>query len=105
MGKKTVSDFIVTENIQLNATNFLLRFKAPETLPVIKPGQFVNIDIPGTDEIFLRRPFSVFEADYGNNILSVIVKILGRGSRKLTEVKKGDVVSIVYPLGRHFTYP
>src|SRR5690554_462517 len=99
MGKKTVSDFIVTENIQLNATNFLLRLQAPTALPVVKPGQFVNIEIPNTTEVFLRRPFSVFEVDYDNHILSIIIKILGRGSKKLTQAKAGDVISIVYPLG------
>lgn len=105
MGNKTVSDFIVTENIKLNETNYLLRLKAPDPLPIIKPGQFVNIEVKNTSEIFLRRPFSVFEMDYNKNILSVIIKILGRGSKKLTEVKAGDTISLIYPLGRHFTYP
>src|SRR5690606_25342446 len=105
MGKKTVSDFIVSDNIQLNETNFLIRLQAPSVLPVIKPGQFVNVDIKNATEIFLRRPFSVFEVDYNSNILSIIVKILGRGSKKLTEVKAGDIISLIYPLGKHFTYP
>lgn len=105
MGKKAVSDFIVTNNIKLNATNYLLRLKAPDSLPVINPGQFVNIEVKNSSEIFLRRPFSVFEVDYENNILSVIIKILGRGSKKLTETVPGDILSLLYPLGRHFTYP
>ncbi len=105
MGNKTVSDFIVTENIKLNDTNYLLRLKAPDPLPIIRPGQFVNIEVKNTSEIFLRRPFSVFEMDYDKNILSVIIKILGRGSKKLTEVIAGDTISLIYPLGRHFTYP
>lgn len=105
MEKKNVSDFIVSDNIKLNETNYLLRLKASDSLPVIKPGQFVNIEVNNTSEIFLRRPFSVFEMDYENNILSIIVKILGRGSKKLTETKPGELLSLVYPLGRHFTYP
>jgi dihydroorotate dehydrogenase electron transfer subunit len=105
MGKKTVSDFVVTENIQLNDTNFLLRLKAPDPLPEIKPGQFVNIEINDSSEVFLRRPFSVFEIDYNKNILSVIIKILGRGSKKLTQSKPGETISLIYPLGRHFTFP
>lgn len=105
MGNKKVSDFVVTDNIQLNETNYLIRLQAPSALPVIKPGQFVNVDINNATEVFLRRPFSVFEVDYKSNILSIIVKILGRGSKKLTEVKAGDILSLIYPLGRHFSYP
>jgi len=105
MGKKYVTAFVVTENIPLNQTNYLIRLRSPLPLPVIKPGQFVNVEIKNSSEIFLRRPFSVFEVDYRKNILSILVKILGRGSKKLTEVKPGDQVSLVYPLGKHFTYP
>ncbi|SHE38058.1 dihydroorotate oxidase B, electron transfer subunit [Mariniphaga anaerophila] len=105
MGKKSVSDFEVTDNIRLNATNFLIKLKAPGSLPVVKPGQFVNIDIKNSTEIFLRRPFSIFEVDYNRNTLSIIVKVLGRGSKKLTEIVPGEKLSIVFPLGRHFSYP
>jgi dihydroorotate dehydrogenase electron transfer subunit len=105
MNKKSVADFVVVENTPLNSTNFLIKLKAPSVLPEVSPGQFVNIDINGTDEIFLRRPFSIFEVDKGKNTLSLIVKILGRGSKKLTEIKAGDRCSLVFPLGKGFTIP
>jgi len=105
MANKTVANFTVIENTALNPTNFLIRLKASFTLPQIYPGQFVNIEVKNTNEIFLRRPFSVFEVDYENNVLSIIIKILGRGSLKLTELKVNDQVSLVLPLGKGFTYP
>lgn len=105
MSKKAVKDFFVVENTPLNSTNFLIKLKAPEKLPELHPGQFVNVEIKGTDEIFLRRPFSIYEVDYKANSLSLIVKILGRGSKKFTEIKKGDKCSVVYPLGKGFTFP
>ena len=105
MPKKFVTEFTVVENRALNATNFLLKVKAPSSLPQIKPGQFVNVEIPNSNEVFLRRPFSVFEIDYAENSLSMIVKILGRGSKTLTQINTGEKISIVYPLGKNFTYP
>jgi len=105
MSKKAVADFYVVANTPLNSTNFLLKLKSTSTLPTFKPGQFVNVDIKGTDEIFLRRPFSIFEVDYNENTLSLIVKILGRGSKKLTEIEVGEICSLVYPLGNGFTIP
>lgn len=105
MSTKFVQNFLVLKNTALNSTNYLIKLKSEKLLPEIKPGQFVNIEIRNTDEIFLRRPFSVFEVNYDENIISIIVKILGRGSKKLTEIKSGAELSIVYPLGKGFTKP
>ncbi|MCK3686057.1 dihydroorotate dehydrogenase electron transfer subunit [Maribellus sp. YY47] len=105
MTKKFVANFVVVENKPLNATNFLIKVKSDSTLPPIFPGQFVNVEINDSKEIFLRRPFSIFEVDQKENTLSMIVKILGRGSKKLTEIEPGNQVSLVYPLGKSFTYP
>ena len=105
MSKKAVADFTVAANTRLNNSNYLIKLIAPEPLPEISPGQFVNIDIKNAREIFLRRPFSVFEVDNSQNSLSIIVKILGRGSKVLTEITPGDKLSLIYPLGKGFTYP
>ncbi len=105
MGKKAVQDFIVIENRALNSSNFYIKLKSEFKLPDLRPGQFVNIDIKDSSEVFLRRPFSIFEVDASNNTIAIIVKVLGRGSKKLTEIKVGDVCNIVFPLGKGFTIP
>lgn len=105
MNKKEVRNLVVTENTALNATNFLIRLSSSEPLPTLLPGQFVNIEIKDSSEIFLRRPFSVFDTNYSQNSFSIIVKILGRGSKKLTEVRKGESLSVILPLGKGFTFP
>ncbi len=103
--EKAVNDFVVIENAALNATNFRLKLQSKTPLPGIRAGQFVNVEVKNSNEIFLRRPFSVFEVDYKANTLSLLVKILGRGSKKLTEVEAGEDISLVYPLGNGFTMP
>ncbi|QGY47100.1 dihydroorotate dehydrogenase electron transfer subunit [Maribellus comscasis] len=105
MSKKFVEEFKVVENIALNSSNFLIKLLSKKALPQIAPGQFVNVEVKNSKEIFLRRPFSVFEVDYTQNTMSLIVKILGRGSKKLTEAEDGDTINIVYPLGKSFSYP
>lgn len=105
MNKKEVRNLVVIENTALNTTNFLIRFSSTKPLPLLLPGQFVNIEIKDSSEIFLRRPFSVFDVDYNTNVFSIIVKILGRGSKKLTEIKVGATLSVILPLGKGFTYP
>lgn len=105
MPKKFVQDFQVIENAPLNKTNFLIKVRSEHQLPKILPGQFVNVEIKNSEEVFLRRPFSVFEVNETDSSISMIVKILGRGSEKLTHVQPGDTMSLVYPLGKSFTKP
>jgi len=103
--KKKVIDLLLIENKQLNKDNFLLKLKSPIALSDISPGQFVNIEIKEANEIFLRRPFSVLDVDYKDQTISLLIKILGRGSKKLTEARTGLQFSTILPLGKSFTIP
>ncbi len=105
MPKKFVTDFKVVENTALNSTNYLIKVKSESELPAIKPGQFANVEIKDAEEIFLRRPFSIFEVNHEENTLSMIIKILGRGSEKLTKIRVDSIISLVFPLGNGFTFP
>jgi len=105
MSKKEVTDFLVVENSPLNHSNFLIKIKSVNNLPQLFPGQFVNIEIPEEKEIFLRRPFSIFEVDYDNNSISLIIKILGKGSKRLTEINPGKILNVILPLGKGFSLP
>lgn len=103
--KKTVTDLLLLENKQLNKDNFLLKLQSPVPVSDIFPGQFVNVEIKEASEIFLRRPFSVLDVDYQLQTISLLVKILGRGSKKLTEARAGLKLSTILPLGKSFTLP
>lgn len=103
--KKTVIDLLLIENKQLNKDNFLLVLQSPQPISDIVPGQFMNVEIKEATEIFLRRPFSVLDVDYEKQTISLLVKILGRGSKKLTEAHAGQKISAILPLGNSFTLP
>lgn len=102
---KKVSDFIVTENIILNKDYFLIVAKSPDTMPEMFPGQFVDVRVENSQTTFLRRPFSINDVDYENNLIYILIQIVGDGSRKLSQLKKGDKIDMVYPLGNTFTMP
>ena len=105
MSSKEVRKLVVSENIALNATNFLIRLNSELPLPTVNPGQFINVEINDARDVFLRRPFSIFDIDNKENSMSIIVKILGKGSRKLTEIETGDSLSVIFPLGKGFSRP
>jgi dihydroorotate dehydrogenase electron transfer subunit len=103
--KKTVLDLLLIENKQLNKDNFLLKLQSPIPISEIFPGQFINVEIKSSSDIFLRRPFSILDVDYANHTISLLVKILGKGSKKLTETQAGQNISAIIPLGKSFTLP
>ncbi|WP_372772326.1 dihydroorotate dehydrogenase electron transfer subunit [Mangrovibacterium sp.] len=103
--KKTIQELLLVENKKLNHDNFRLVLQAENELPPIFPGQFVNVEIKKATEIFLRRPFSVLDVDPEKKQFSLLVKILGRGSKVFTEYQAGDKVSVIFPLGNGFSMP
>jgi dihydroorotate dehydrogenase electron transfer subunit len=63
------------------------------------PGQFVMISIPG-DKVFLRRPFGIAGLDEG--VAEICYKIVGKGTRALSETASGAVINVLGPCGRGF---
>lgn len=106
MNKKIVADHEVTEVKFLNDNNYIIRFKAPDTMPAILPGNFAEILIRNTEGVFLRRPFSILDVNYESRIISFYVKAIGKGTTALGENLPGDLVNLIYPLGNSFkSYP
>jgi dihydroorotate dehydrogenase electron transfer subunit len=105
MSRKAVTEFTVVQNQVLGNNLNLLVLRSENDLLPISAGQFVNIEIPNNPDVFLRRPFSVFDISTENNTLSVLVKVLGKSSYTLTRLEEGCKLSLVYPLGKGFTLP
>ncbi|MFV0366261.1 MAG: dihydroorotate dehydrogenase electron transfer subunit [Mangrovibacterium sp.] len=103
--KKTIRELILVENTQLNHDNFRLVLESDRSLPSIKSGQFVNVEVKKSTETFLRRPFSILDVDYEHNRITLLVKILGRASKVLTTYQVGEKISVVFPLGNGFSLP
>ncbi len=103
--RKAVTEFEVIRNSELNIHTRQLVLKCPDEMLPIVPGQFANIEIPGNREVFLRRPFSFFTVDQNRGELSLLVKVLGRGSKTLADIRAGEQLNLIYPLGKGFTPP
>ena len=102
---KTVEELTLIENKQLNHDNFQLVFQSEFDLYGIQPGQFVNVAITENKYVFLRRPFSFFDVDSTNNRFSLLIKILGKGTKTLASMQPGKKISVVFPLGKGFSSP
>lgn len=68
-----------------------------DTSPIICPGQFVNIKI---ESEFLRRPISI--CDYDENTLTLIYKVVGKGTSLMSSMQEGTWLDILIALGNGF---
>lgn len=101
--KKRIHDLRVMRNHRLTPDYFELELHAPEPLPEIFPGQFVEVLVEGSSNTFLRRPLSVHDVDYQRNTLNLLVEIVGEGTQTLAWLEEGDFLNVVYPLGNSFS--
>lgn len=99
---KYCKDFKVIENKTLTSTFYRLKLQYPETLPEIKAGQFVEVQMKESANVLLRRPISIHDVDTTKNQISLLVQIVGKGTKYLSTVKEGENLNIVFPLGNGF---
>ncbi|MBQ0113193.1 MAG: dihydroorotate dehydrogenase electron transfer subunit [Bacteroidales bacterium] len=99
---KKVENFIVEDNKVLNPHCFLLKLKSPVSLEDVKQGQFVNVEVKGVQDRILRRPISIHDVDVEEGYLYLVVQKIGKATKELSGVKKGETLSIVFPLGNGF---
>lgn len=102
-----VIDFTVRSNEQLNYQNNLIKV-APadnEALPDMFPGQFVQILVDNSPNIFLRRPISINFVDKEKNEMWLLIQQIREGTRKICETQAGETMNIIFPLGNSFTIP
>lgn len=92
--KQTV--FTVTENRNIAKNVFLMKLQG-DTSDITNPGQFVNIKIEG---LYLRRPISV--CDKEGDILTLIYKVVGEGTKELSVMKVNDKLDILTGLGNGY---
>lgn len=103
MFRKTIATFTVMQVHHLSSDTYIIHLQGEAPLPEVFAGQFAEVEVPGSSDVFLRRPLSIHAADRMKGLLSFYVKTVGKGTRRLSELLPGEKVSVVYPLGNQFT--
>ncbi|MGI6120424.1 MAG: dihydroorotate dehydrogenase electron transfer subunit, partial [Desulfosporosinus sp.] len=76
---------------------------------IAKAGQFVTVQVqnsslPSFDPL-LRRPISLAEISPDQDEITLLYRIQGRGTEILAQVRSGERLSILGPLGKGFSLP
>lgn len=90
------SIFEIKENTALTESVYKMVLSG-DISDITRPGQFVNILLDG---YFLRRPISVCDACDG--LLTLLYKVVGHGTEKMSAMKPGQKLDILTGLGNGY---
>lgn len=86
----------IVENTPLTSNVYRMVIEG-DTQWITRPGQFVNIEIEG---LYLRRPISV--CDYSESTVTLIYKVVGRGTEVMSRMTAGQTLDVLTGLGNGF---
>lgn len=104
MDKKQDCRFVITEHSELGKDIYLLKLRTEDLhLPLasMRAGQFVQVSVPGGITL-LRRPISICNYIAESGELWLLIARVGRGTRAILDLKVGDRLDIILPLGNGF---
>lgn len=90
------SIFTIRSNTALTDSVYKMVLEG-DTSAITAPGQFVNIRLEG---MFLRRPISV--CDYDERALTIIYKVVGKGTAAMAAMSAGEELDILTGLGNGY---
>lgn len=88
--------FEIKENIHLTDSVMKMTLLG-DTSAITACGQFINIKLDG---LFLRRPISVCDCD--KNSVTIIYKIVGRGTEQMSTMTAGEKLDVLTGLGNGY---
>ena len=86
----------VKENIALTDSVYKMVLTG-DTSGVTNCGQFVNLKLDG---LFLRRPISVCDCENGE--LTLVYKVVGKGTEQMSKMNGGEVLDVLTGLGNGY---
>ncbi|MEO5340687.1 MAG: dihydroorotate dehydrogenase electron transfer subunit [Magnetococcus sp. MYC-9] len=92
----------VVENRNLHDSMWFLRLHAPG-LEQAQAGQFIQLTCgPG---LTVPRPFSIWDSQPTEQCIDLLYRVVGKGSRRMTEWQPGFTTPLLGPLGCPFMSP
>ena len=90
------SIFTILSNTALTSSVYKMVLSG-DTSAITNCGQFVNIQLDG---LFLRRPISV--CDYDGETLTIVYKVVGKGTEAMSKMAPGTALDILTGLGNGY---
>ena len=98
-------EFRIVSNDKIAHGIFSLVIEAPELASAIKPGQFMNFEVPGNAQSLLRIPLSYARANADSGTVEVWYAVVGDGTERLSAMKPNDRSTVLGPGGHGWGVP
>jgi dihydroorotate dehydrogenase electron transfer subunit len=92
-----------SETTRLNSQFKLLTLQPVPEIIAPEPGQFYMIQTGTASDPLLKRPFSIYSMQH--NRLGFIYRIRGKGTTSLSQLREGDMLQVIGPLGNSYPEP
>ena len=92
----------VLSNREIAPDHFLMELESPFDLSKAHPGQFVMIRVSEGITPVLRRPFGICSMNIDGGSFTILYRVVGGGTKILSDMPEGMEVDILGPLGRGF---
>ncbi|MES9906308.1 MAG: dihydroorotate dehydrogenase electron transfer subunit [Sedimenticola sp.] len=95
-----LEDAEVLSHNAFDGDQHILRLQAPECAANARPGSFVHLQCaPGRP---LRRPISIMRTAPETGWIDLLYKVVGEGTRLLSDRRAGESISLMGPIGTPF---
>lgn len=81
---------------------FDMSLRCPGAASLAEPGQFLNLYCRNETRL-LPRPISICGIDKEKGNLRLVYRVAGAGTKEFSELKTGDILDLMGPLGHGFT--
>jgi dihydroorotate dehydrogenase electron transfer subunit len=97
----------IVGHVPVGAEYWRLTLAASAVARAAGPGQFVMLTIArqGDPAPVLPRPMAIYARDRAAGTIDVVYRVVGEGTRRLTDWRVGEAMVTVGPLGRGFVVP
>lgn len=104
-GRAFEAETRVRSNAAVNGEYRHMILDAPAEILNCQPGQFFHLLCPVTtaNQPYLRRPMSIYGYFPEKGELHFLYKVAGEGTRALAELKSGEALNVLGPLGKGYS--
>ena len=92
----------VVRNEQIGSDVWIMDIHAPKQAAEAKVGQFCNVRVADSTAPLLRRPISYAGFDARKGTITLLYRVVGKGTEIMTHLVPGDTLDCLGPLGEPF---
>lgn len=99
----SVQKGLIVGNWQLSKDLYEIEFIAPKMAEECSAGQFLQVQLSENYDPMLRRPLSIYDVDSSLGSISLLYKVVGRGTEMISKLKPKEFIDVMGPLGKGFS--